>query len=566
MIGKGRVPARASCRTTSTWRRSTAAVSTLSSREDVDVVDGGHRPVDRPRARRRSTVGHASASWTCLPSTRHRRVRPGAAAHRAGQPARQRRQVRRRRGRDPPARRPRPLPARGLGVERGPGVRARGPRPAVPAVLATAHVAGENKRGTGVGLYSAWRIVQLHNGRIRARSEPGAWAEFAFELRAAARPARMHDAQHRPRCAGTPPTQRGGALTARAADAPRGGPRSRTPHRAAGGARQRRARRGRGRRLRARRARPRTATGRPCRRGRLLAAGVGAAVLVNYAARRAGRRPAGRPRASDGAASTRASWTAASRTTGRTRTCAGCRRRSTRCAAASETSRLRYAEQAARQRRGGAPAHRPGAARRDQPDADRHAGPSGPLRQGAPGSRRAEAHRQVVTCKELLAPHHGGDQAARVRPAAGHARRLRPGADPALVHPVAPAGRGPRGRHRLRRGGLATARRDRDGALPHHPGGALERRHDTRTATKIVVRLDHQARLREPCDHRQRSRIRTRRRAHGDSQRRRRSGVGERTRRSAGRHRERGVGGRARDAPVRGHPAGGRRRTRTETT
>ncbi|NLT93100.1 MAG: GAF domain-containing sensor histidine kinase, partial [Actinobacteria bacterium] len=41
---------------------------------------------------------------------------------------------------------------------------------------------GEAKRGTGVGLYSAWRIVKLHNGRIRARSEPGAWAEFSFEL------------------------------------------------------------------------------------------------------------------------------------------------------------------------------------------------------------------------------------------------------------------------------------------------------------------------------------------------------------------------------------------------
>ena len=36
--------------------------------------------------------------------------------------------------------------------------------------------------GTGVGLYSAWRIIQLHSGRIRARSEPGSWAEFAFEL------------------------------------------------------------------------------------------------------------------------------------------------------------------------------------------------------------------------------------------------------------------------------------------------------------------------------------------------------------------------------------------------
>ena len=41
---------------------------------------------------------------------------------------------------------------------------------------------GEAKRGTGVGLYSAWRIVRLHNGRIRARSEPGSWADFAFEL------------------------------------------------------------------------------------------------------------------------------------------------------------------------------------------------------------------------------------------------------------------------------------------------------------------------------------------------------------------------------------------------
>jgi signal transduction histidine kinase len=38
------------------------------------------------------------------------------------------------------------------------------------------------KKGTGVGLYSAWRIIQLHHGRIRARSEQGAWAEFSFEL------------------------------------------------------------------------------------------------------------------------------------------------------------------------------------------------------------------------------------------------------------------------------------------------------------------------------------------------------------------------------------------------
>ena len=37
-------------------------------------------------------------------------------------------------------------------------------------------------RGTGVGLYTCWRIIQLHRGRIRARSESGQWAEFAFEL------------------------------------------------------------------------------------------------------------------------------------------------------------------------------------------------------------------------------------------------------------------------------------------------------------------------------------------------------------------------------------------------
>ncbi len=38
------------------------------------------------------------------------------------------------------------------------------------------------QKGTGVGLYTCWRIIQLHHGRIRARSEPGHWAEFYCEI------------------------------------------------------------------------------------------------------------------------------------------------------------------------------------------------------------------------------------------------------------------------------------------------------------------------------------------------------------------------------------------------
>lgn len=38
------------------------------------------------------------------------------------------------------------------------------------------------QKGTGVGLYTSWRIVQLHGGRMDARSEEGQWAEFSFTI------------------------------------------------------------------------------------------------------------------------------------------------------------------------------------------------------------------------------------------------------------------------------------------------------------------------------------------------------------------------------------------------
>lgn len=38
------------------------------------------------------------------------------------------------------------------------------------------------RKGTGVGLYTSWRIVLLHGGRIDAQSEHGHWAEFTLEI------------------------------------------------------------------------------------------------------------------------------------------------------------------------------------------------------------------------------------------------------------------------------------------------------------------------------------------------------------------------------------------------
>ncbi|MFO7973220.1 MAG: GAF domain-containing sensor histidine kinase [Candidatus Hydrogenedentota bacterium] len=38
------------------------------------------------------------------------------------------------------------------------------------------------RKGTGVGLYTTWRIIQAHGGRTWADSEEGSWAEFHFEI------------------------------------------------------------------------------------------------------------------------------------------------------------------------------------------------------------------------------------------------------------------------------------------------------------------------------------------------------------------------------------------------
>lgn len=38
------------------------------------------------------------------------------------------------------------------------------------------------QKGSGIGLYTCWRIVRAHGGHIRAASEEGHWAEFSFEI------------------------------------------------------------------------------------------------------------------------------------------------------------------------------------------------------------------------------------------------------------------------------------------------------------------------------------------------------------------------------------------------
>ncbi len=38
------------------------------------------------------------------------------------------------------------------------------------------------RKGTGIGLYTSWKIIRLHDGRIKGTSEEGQWAEFTFEI------------------------------------------------------------------------------------------------------------------------------------------------------------------------------------------------------------------------------------------------------------------------------------------------------------------------------------------------------------------------------------------------
>ncbi len=38
------------------------------------------------------------------------------------------------------------------------------------------------QKGTGLGLYTVWRIVKLHRGRIQADSEQGSWARFTVDI------------------------------------------------------------------------------------------------------------------------------------------------------------------------------------------------------------------------------------------------------------------------------------------------------------------------------------------------------------------------------------------------
>jgi signal transduction histidine kinase len=41
----------------------------------------------------------------------------------------------------------------------------------------------EDRRGSGLGLYLVWWIVNRHGGEVAADSAPGRWAEFSVSLK-----------------------------------------------------------------------------------------------------------------------------------------------------------------------------------------------------------------------------------------------------------------------------------------------------------------------------------------------------------------------------------------------
>jgi hypothetical protein len=51
----------------------------------------------------------------------------------------------------------------------------------------------KDRKGTGVGLYAVRQIVSLHGGKVDARSEKGAWAQFSFQI---PQPLPAQDNQH----------------------------------------------------------------------------------------------------------------------------------------------------------------------------------------------------------------------------------------------------------------------------------------------------------------------------------------------------------------------------------